>query len=58
MSKQRYMLIERTVIGLMILGMAGMFQPFVGGVFGASFLLLLFSTIGFILISHMAPSGS
>lgn len=56
MSHRTYQLVERAIIALMIAGMVGMFQPLVQQAFGPSFLVLLLSTIGFIIISHMTPS--
>ena len=43
------------IIGLMMVGMLGMFQPVSLAVYRYGFLLLLFSTILFIVISHMSP---
>jgi len=55
MSRGVYTRVERTIIVLMLLGMVGMFQPFVIGLYRYGFLLLLFSTILFIIISHVSP---
>ena len=55
MSNKTYKRVERSIITLMLLGMAGMFQPFSVEVYRYGFLLLLFSTIAFIIISHMSP---
>jgi hypothetical protein len=55
MSRGVYARVERTIIALMLLGMVGMFQPFVIGLYRYGFLLLLFSTILFIIISHVSP---
>ncbi len=55
MTAKAYNRIERVIIGLMIVGMVGMFQPISAELFRYGFLTLLFSTIGFIIISHMSP---
>ena len=55
MSHTTYSRIERTIIGLMLLGIVGMFQPFVIGLFRYGFLTLLFSTLLFIIVSHLSP---
>jgi hypothetical protein len=55
MSQRVYARVERAVIGVMLLGMLGMFQPFALDVYRYGFLLLLFSTIAFIIISHLSP---
>jgi len=55
MPQKTYRRAERAIIGLMLLGIAGMFQPFAIGLYRYGFLLLLLSTILFIIISHMAP---
>jgi hypothetical protein len=52
-----YRPIEYIIIGGIVLGVMGMFQPwfFLGYRYG--FLLLLVSTLGFILWSHVVPRG-
>ena len=55
MSKKTYSRVERVLIGLILLGIVGMFQPIVIDLYRYGFLLLLFSTIGFIVFSHMSP---
>jgi hypothetical protein len=49
-------LVERVIIGGIILGVFGMFQPwlFIGYKYG--FLVLLFSTLAFIVWSHVTPA--
>lgn len=53
-----YTQIERLIIAGIIVGIVAMFQPwlFVGYKFG--FLLLLFSTLSFIVWSHVTPASS
>lgn len=50
-------LVERIIIGGIVLGVVGMFQPwlFVGYKYG--FLLVLFSTLAFIVWSHVTPAA-
>ena len=57
MARRTYSWVERTIIALMLVGMAGMFQPFLAVLYRYGFLLLLCSTIGFIIISHVAPKA-
>lgn len=58
MSHTAYSRIERTIIGLMLIGIVGMFQPLAIGLFRYGFLTLLFSTLLFIVISHLSPRSS
>jgi hypothetical protein len=55
MTTKTYYRVERTIVGLMMAGMVGMFQPLSADLFRYGFLVLLFSTIAFIVISHMSP---
>jgi hypothetical protein len=55
MSRKTYSRVERAIIALMLLGMIGMFQPFALELYRYGFLLLLFSTIVFIVVSHVSP---
>jgi hypothetical protein len=55
MSRTTYTTIERLIIGLMMVGLAGMFQPFAIGLYRYGFLVLLFSTLAFIIWSHLSP---
>jgi len=57
MSKQTYNRVERVLIALILLSIVGMFQPIAIALYRYGFLLLLFSTIGFIVFSHMSPSA-
>jgi hypothetical protein len=58
MSKKTYSRVERVLIGLILLGIVGMFQPIVIDLYRYGFLLLLFSTLGFIIFSHMSPKDA
>ena len=55
MSGQLHRLLERLMIFLMLTGIVGVFQPWVFDFFGWGFLLLLFSTLGFTIISNITP---
>ncbi|HJZ50331.1 MAG TPA: hypothetical protein VKE41_24340 [Roseiflexaceae bacterium] len=57
MARRTYSRVERAIIALMLLGMVGMFQPFLAVLYRYGFLLLLCSTIGFIIISHLVPKA-
>ena len=50
--------VERVIIGGIVLGVFGMFQPwlFIGYKYG--FLVLLFSTLAFIVWSHVTPAAT
>jgi hypothetical protein len=56
-SRRYYRPIEMTIIGGIALGIFGMFQPWVVVFFKLGFLLLLISTLGFILWSHVTPKA-
>ncbi|MBI5666908.1 MAG: hypothetical protein HZC41_02795 [Chloroflexi bacterium] len=47
--------IELTIIGGIFAGLLGMFQPFAIELYQLGFLLLLLSTLGFIVWSHITP---
>jgi len=55
MAHKTYSRVERAIIWLMMIGMVGMFQPFLVDLYRYGFLLLLLSTVLFIIISHMTP---
>ena len=52
-----YTTVERLIIAGIILGIIGMFQPWVFAAYTYGFLLLLFSTLTFILWSHIIPAA-
>jgi hypothetical protein len=56
-SPRLYHLIERILIAGIILGVVGMFQPWVFIAYRYGFILLLVSTLTFIAWSHIAPKG-
>ena len=51
-----YNVIEGIIIAGIVLGVAGMFQPFTKTLYEPGFLVLLFSTLGFIVWSHVVPA--
>lgn len=51
-----YNVIEGIVVAGIVLGVAGMFQPFSKALYEPGFLVLLFSTLGFIVWSHVVPA--
>ena len=53
-----YRPIELTLIGGIILGILFMFQPWVFALFKTGFIVLLSSTLGFILWSHVRPTAA
>lgn len=57
-SADAHRLIERALIGGIILGVLGMIQPWVLDLFKWGFLLLLFCTLSYIVWSHIVPRGA
>ncbi|MEP7198775.1 MAG: hypothetical protein ABI874_03050 [Chloroflexota bacterium] len=58
MSANLYTLILRAAVTGIILGIVGMIQPFVFELFKYGFLLLLASTIVYIVIAHISPRAA
>jgi hypothetical protein len=56
-SPEVYRPIELTIIGGIVLGVIGMFQPWSFTAYRVGFFVLLFSTLSFILWSHVIPKG-
>lgn len=52
-----YRPIEQLLIAGIVLGVVGMFQPWLFILYKIGFLVLLISTLGFILWSHVTPKG-
>ena len=52
-----YRPIERVIIAGIVLGIIGMFQPWSFVLYRIGFFMLLISTLGFILWSHVRPKG-
>lgn len=55
MSVELHRLLERIAIAAMLIGIVGLFQPWIFGLFGWGFLLLLFGTLAFTVISNITP---
>jgi len=55
-APRTHKIIEYCLIAGIVLGVFGMFQPWLFAAYRYGFLLLLFSTLGFILWSHISPS--
>lgn len=56
-SYKTYRIIEYVLIGGIVLGIVGMFQPWLFVAFRYGFYLLLVSTLGFIAWSHISPAA-
>jgi hypothetical protein len=56
-SQRVFLFIERVLIAGIVLGIFGMFQPWLIIFYKVGFLVLLFSTLGFIWWSHIKPKG-
>jgi hypothetical protein len=50
-------IIEQILIAGIVLGVVGMFQPWIFEGYKYGFLVLLISTLGFIVWSHVSPKG-
>jgi len=57
-SRRVYQVIEGILIAGIVLGVLGMFQPWLFAAYRYGFLLLLVSTLGFIAWSHITPRES
>lgn len=58
MSRRTYRIIEGVIIAAMLLGIAAMFQPWEIELYHLGFLTVLFSTLLFIIVSHIPmPAG-
>ncbi len=55
-SSRLFQIVERIAIGGIVLGIILMFQPWVFELFRYGFFILLISTLGFIVWSHITPS--
>ncbi|MDX1416413.1 MAG: hypothetical protein R3293_19595 [Candidatus Promineifilaceae bacterium] len=55
-SQRTYSIVEKIIIGGIIVGIVFMFQPWVFVLFRYGFYLLLISTLGFIVWSHIAAA--
>lgn len=57
-SASVFQIVERIIIAGIVLGIFGMFQPWIFVAYKYGFLLLLFSTLAFILWSHITPKAA
>jgi uncharacterized protein YacL len=57
-SPRIYRPVETVLIGGIVLGIIGMFQPWLFAAYRWGFILLLVSTLGYILWSHISPKGA
>ena len=55
MPKPLHLWIERILIAGILLGIAGMFQPWAIELYTWGFHLLVFATLSFIIVSHITP---
>lgn len=55
-SQRVYNIVTRVIIAGILLGIVGMFQPWVMAFYTRGFSLLLFSTLAYILWSHVTPA--
>lgn len=56
--QQRFDLVERIIIGGIVVGILGMFQPWIFVGYKVGFFILLFSTLAFIVWSHVTPAAA
>ena len=56
-SRDVHRWIEIGLIGGIVAGVIGMFQPWIFGLYRIGFLILFACTLGYILWSHITPSG-
>jgi hypothetical protein len=57
-SRRYYRPVELVLIGGIVAGIVGMFQPWIFGLFKIGFFVLLLSTLGFVLWSHINPKAA
>jgi hypothetical protein len=57
-SQPVYNVVEKLIIAGILLGVVGMFQPWAQVLYRIGFLLLLVSTLAFIVWSHIAPQAA
>jgi hypothetical protein len=56
-SQRLFLLVERVLIAGIVLGILGIFQPWLIIFYKVGFIVLLVSTLGFIWWSHIKPKG-
>jgi uncharacterized membrane protein len=57
-SPRVYRPVEMALIAGIVLGIIGMFQPWLFAAYRYGFIVLLISTLGYILWSHISPKGT
>lgn len=55
MSERLYSILTRCIIAGMFIGILGMIQPLTVLLFKAGFLILFYSTLAYIVLSHVTP---
>ncbi len=58
MNSRVHTLLMRLIVTGMVLGMLGMIQPFSLDLFKPGFLLAFYSTLAYIVVSHITPRAS
>ena len=53
MKSSTFLFLERILIAVILLSMLAMFQPWSRDVYARGFLVLLFSTLAYIILSHL-----
>ncbi len=53
MKSSTFLFLERILIALILLSMFAMFQPWSRDVYARGFLVLLFSTLAYIILTHI-----
>lgn len=57
MSERVYILVMKVIVTGLFIGILGMIQPFSLSLFKPGFLILFYSTLGYIVFSHITPKS-
>ncbi len=57
MNEQTHSLVIKLIIAGLVIGILGMIQPFSLSLFKPGFLILFYSTLGYIVFSHITPKS-
>jgi hypothetical protein len=57
MSEKTYNLVINLIIAGLVIGIFGMIQPFSLALFKPGFLILFYSTLAYIVLSHLTPKN-
>ncbi|MCZ7542241.1 MAG: hypothetical protein M5R40_01295 [Anaerolineae bacterium] len=57
-SRQRFSLVERVIIGGILVGTVGMFQPWAIGFYSYGFVVLGITTLAYVVWSHVMPRSA